>query len=194
MAKIGMKYPRYAKITVTEGDNGAESETYGTVKTAGRAISANITTNISDEKFYADDNVAETDPEFIDGSVALSVDEMTAEVISDLTGASLSSGTGGTGDLTFSADDAAPYVRFGFVVPMMVRGVKKWIGIVFLRVKFGPPDDSYQTKGQNIQFQGTTINGDIMKNANGCWKMQSAWKDTEAAAVTWLDANLAPTP
>lgn len=192
MAKIGMKYPRYAKITVTAEDDGTETETYGTVKTAGRAVSANVTTNISSEKFYADDNVAEVDPEFIDGTVALSVDEMATDVIADLTGASLSSGTGGTGDLTFSADDAAPYVRFGFVVPMMVRGVKKWVGIVFLRVKFGPPDDSYQTKGQNISFQGTTINGDIMKNADGNWKLQSAWKDTEAAAVTWLASSLAP--
>ena len=192
MAKIGMKYPRYAKITVTAEDDGTETETYGTVKTAGRAVSANVTTNISSEKFYADDNVAEVDPEFIDGTMALSVDEMATDVIADLTGASLSSGTGGTGDLTFSADDAAPYVRFGFVVPMMVRGVKKWVGIVFLRVKFGPPDDSYQTKGQNISFQGTTINGDIMKNCDGNWKLQSAWKDTEAAAVTWLDSSLAP--
>ena len=104
MARIGLKYPRYAKVTVTtDQSTGAETETYGTVKTAGRAVSADISINRNDNKFYADDNVAETDPEFIDGTITLGLDELTNEVTADLTGAALDSGEGGTGDLEFGA-------------------------------------------------------------------------------------------
>lgn len=192
MAKIGLKYPKYSKITITEGEGGAETESYGTVKTAGRAMSADVSVNISQDKQYADDNVAEVDPEFIDGTLTLSVDELPMEAIADLCGATLDSGQSGTGDLTFAAEDAAPYVRFGFIVPMMVRGARKWTSIILTRAKFGPPQDSYQTKGQSVAFQGSTITANIMKNADGKWKIQSAWKDTETAASTWLSSNLAP--
>lgn len=193
MARIGLKYPRYAKVTVTtDQSTGVETETYGTVKTAGRAVSADISINRNDNKFYADDNVAETDPEFIDGTITLGLDELTNEVTADLTGAALDSGEGGTGDLEFGAEDNPDYVRLGFIVPLMHRGSRKWVGIVFTRVKFGPPEDSYQTKGESVQFTGATIAGDIMRNADGKWRIQSAWKDTEAAALTWLSGKVAP--
>lgn len=192
MAKIGLKYPKYSKITIGEDASGNETESYGTVAKIGRAVSADVNINYSDEKFYADDGVAESDPEFIDGTVTLNVDEMQSSVIADLCGATLSSGQSGTGDITFADSDEAAYVRFGFIVPMIYHGDKKWVGIIYCRVKFSAPQDSFQTKGQNITFQGTQISGAVMKNNNGKWKIQSAWKETEAAAVTWLDTNLAP--
>lgn len=187
MAKIGLKYPKYSVVTVTENASGVESETYGTVKTAGRAISADISVNSSDVKFYADDGVAESDREFIDGTITMSVDELTAATVSELSGAALDATTG---DLTFGEDDTAPYVRFGFIVPKMVRGVRKWMGIVFMRVKFSPPEDSYQTKGDTVTFAGANFTGDIMKNSARHWKRMSADKTSEADAVTWLDAAL----
>ena len=193
MARIGLKYPKYAVVTVTVDEStGAETETYGTVKTAGRAVSADISINVSDNKFYADDNVAETDPEFIDGTLTMGLDELENAVAAELCGAALDSGSSGSGDITFGAEDAAPYVRFGFIVPIMHRGARKWIGIVLCRVKFGPPQDSFQTKGENVEFAGASITGDIMKNADGKWRIQSAWKDTETAALTWLTGKVAP--
>lgn len=190
MAKIGLKYPKYAKVTVTESQ-GVESETFGTVTACGKAISANVSVNASDTKFYADDGVAEVDPEFIDGTISLSVDDMTPTVIADLSGATNDNGTGGTNDVIFGEEDAAPYVRFGFIVPKMVGGAKKWMGIIYLRVKFGTPEDSFQTKGQQVEFAGTTISGTIMKNCQGKWKRMSEDKTTEDAALTWLTSSLA---
>lgn len=193
MARIGLKYPRYAVVTVSVDETtGAETETYGTVKTAGRAVSADLSINVSNNKFYADDNVAESDPAFIDGTLTMGLDELENAVAAELCGATLESGTGGSGDITFGEGDAAPYVRWGFVVPIIHRGARKWLGIVLLRVKFGPPQDSFQTKGQNVEFAGASITGDIMKNADGKWRRQSAWKDTEAAALTWLNGTVAP--
>ena len=187
MAKIGLKYPKYAVATVTTNASGVETETFGTVKTAGRAISADISVNAADAKFYADDGVAETDREFIDGTITMSVDELAAETVSELCGTELETPSG---DLVSGENDTAPYVRFGFIVPKMVRGVRKWMGLVFMRVKFAEPEDSYETKGESVTFAGTNITGDIMKNPAGHWKRRSADKTTEADAVSWLEAAL----
>lgn len=193
MAKIGLKYPKYSKVTISEDASGNETEAYGTVKKIGRAVSASFSINFSDEKYYADDGVAESDPEFIDGTVDLEVDDIEPAVIADLCGATLGTGSGeGAGDLTFAESDAAAYCRFGFIVPMIRRGTKAWVAFVYCRVKFSSPQDNFQTKGESISFQGTQISGDVMKNHEGKWKIQSAMKDTEAAAVSWLDAHLAP--
>lgn len=190
--KIGLKYFKYAKVTVTEDSSGNETESYGTVKRAAKAMSLSVSVNRSNVKGYADDAAAESDLSFIDGSMTLEGDDLSNETIADLCGPAIDSGQSGTGDLTFSEADAPSYVRFGTVVPMVKNGERAWIGLIFTRVKFAPPEDNYQTKGQNVEFRGWTLTGDILKNASGVWKIQSARKTTEAAAVTWLDATLAP--
>lgn len=190
--KIGLKYFKYSKVTVTEDASGNETETYGTVKKAAKAMSLSVTVNRSNAKGYADDAAAESDLSFIDGSMTLEGDDLQNEVIADLCGATLDSGQSGTGDLTFKDDDTPSYIRFGTVVPMVKNGERAWFGLIFTRVKFAPPEDNYQTKGQSVEFRGWSMTGDILKNASGIWKIQSARKTTEAAAVTWLDATLAP--
>ena len=190
--KIGLKYFKYSKVTVTEDGNGNETESYGTVKTAAKAMSLSVSVNRADAKGYADDGAAETDLSFIDGSITLEGDDLSNETIADLCGCTIASGTGGSGDLTFADTDAPSYVRFGTVVPMVKNSVRVWIGLIFTRVKFGAPEDNYQTKGQRVEFRGWSLSGDIMKNAAGIWKLQSARKTSEADAVTWLNANLAP--
>ncbi len=191
--KIGLKYFKYSKVTVTEDASGNETETYGTVKKAAKAMTLSVSVNRSNVRGYADDAAAESDLSFIDGSLTLEGDDLSNEVIADLCGATLSSGTGGTGDLTFAENDAPGYVRFGTVVPMVKAGTRAWIGLIFTRVKFAAPEDNYQTKGQSVEFRGWSMTGDILKNASGIWKIQSARKTSEADAVSWLDTNLAPT-
>lgn len=191
--KIGLKYFKYSKVTVTEDGNGNETESYGTVKTAAKAMTLNVSINRSNAKGYADDAAAESDLSFIDGSMTLEGDDLSNETIADLCGATLDGGQSGTGDLTFKEDDSPSYVRWGTIVPMVKNGARAWIGLIFARVKFASPEDTYQTKGQNVEFRGWSLQGDILKNASGVWKIQSARKTSESAAVTWLDANLAPT-
>jgi phi13 family phage major tail protein len=188
--KIGLKFFKYSKITVATDASGNETETYGTVKTASKAMTASVSVNRANTKGYADDNVAESDPAFLDGTLTIEGDDLQNDVIADLCGATL--GTGQDQDLSFKDDNNPPYIRFGFIVPMVKSGERVWIGLIFTRVKFGSPEDNYATKGQSIEFRGWSLTGDISKNAAGIWKIQSARKTTESAAVTWLDANLAP--
>ena len=51
MPKIGMKNLRYAKVTVTEDESGAETETFGTVKKLGRVVSDDVSINLDKFQF-----------------------------------------------------------------------------------------------------------------------------------------------
>ena len=89
MAKVGMRRARYCKITVTEDDTGKDVETYGEVKTFSKAIRANTSVNAAQADLYADDGLAETASEFIDGSLTFEGDDIEDSVEADVTGATV---------------------------------------------------------------------------------------------------------
>ena len=188
MARIGMRYPRYAVVTVTTDGSGNETETYGTVKTMGKAISASSSITFTSNDLYADDGKAESVREFSSGTVTINTDDIENENLAELTGATLTS----SGDIDAGADDTPPYVRLGYVRKRMKNGVSQYGGIIYKRVKFTPPNEEDNTKGESITFGTPTMTGDLSRAADGKWRITSAWKDTEAAALTWLDTNLRP--
>lgn len=188
MARIGMRYPKYATVTVTMNANGTESETYGTVKVMGKAISASSTINFTSSDLYADDGKAESVREFTGGTLNINTDDVEAAILAELCGATADN----NGNVDYGADDTAPYVRFGYVRKRIKAGVAQYGGIIYTRVKFAPPNEEDNTKGESITFGTPTLAGDVMKDASGKWKKTSAWLETEAAAVTWLDSNLRP--
>lgn len=188
MARIGMRYPKFCPVTVTEAQDGTESETYGTLTVVGKAISASSTVNFTSSDLYADDGKAESVREFTGGTLNLSVDEVENTVQAALTGTTVAE----DGSLTNGADDTAPYVRFGYIRKRVKRGAPAYGGVVFLRVKFAPINDEDNTKGESITFGTPTLTGDLFKNHEGKWRKYSQWFDTEAAAITWLDANVKP--
>ena len=189
MAKIGLKKPKYAKVTVTIESDGTETESYGTLTVLAKAVTANISVNTPDAKLYADDAVAESVTEFTSGTLSISTDDIENTVQADIYGATLSAG----GDLTFKTNDTAPYLRLGFIVRRIKNGASQYAGYVYTRVKFNPVSDDFETKGETVAFKTSAMTAQIMRAADGSWKLQSAWKDTEADALTWLDANVKPT-
>ena len=165
MAKVGMRRARYCKIAVTEDDTGKDVESYGEVKTFSKAIRANTSVNASQADLYADDGLAETASEFIDGSLTFEGDDIEDSVEADVTGATVNE----SGDVENSGDDMAP------------------------KLKFDPIPDDYETKGQSIVFKTLTVTAKFLMNAAGKWRIKSAWMDTEGEADTWLDENIKPT-
>lgn len=188
MAKIGLREPKYSVITVSES-GGTETESYGTVKTFAKAVSLSTSINVNKTKFYADDGVAESDPEFVSGSMTLVTDDIEDSVIADINGVTVDVSTS---DVTYKDTDAAKYVRLGAIVRRVKSGQTQYKGIVFCRVKFDIPADDYETKGENIVYKATTLTAEIFKNPSGDWKKASPWGTLEAAR-TWITANVAPT-
>lgn len=174
MAKIGLKYPVY-KGAVNEG-------------VIGKAITADISIEMSDAKLYADDALAESDRSFKSGTISLEVDELSDVILGEFLGHAIA-----TDEMTAKSTDVAPYVGIGFYGVKMVAGVKKYRAIWFPKVQFSEPTDSNKTKGESLEFGTQTIEGTIMKDASDIWKNEKTLA-TEAEAVTYLKGKAGITP
>ena len=185
MAMIGLRYPICAQITE---DGGTTTYSGGTV--IGRAIKADMSIEVTDDKLYADDAVAETAKEFKSGKVTLNADDIPDEIKAVIFGHKQED-AGITGEtevkmlISGGNDDGSP-VGLGFYGVKQLNGSRKYRAIWLTKVKFGVNSESLETKGESISFQTPTIEGDIMTDAAGNWKKEVTLS-TASAAIAWLN-------
>lgn len=185
MAKVGLKYPVYAKL----GANGA----YAGGKVIAKAIKASVTAESNDVKLYADDGVAESDKSFKGGKISLNVDDLTSEIYADLLGHTYDEEKK---TVVNNGNDIAPFVGVGFYGQVVRNNIPKYLAKFLKKAQFAEPADETETKGDTVNFQTPTIEGDIFKLDNGDWKEQAEF-DTEQEARTWLEEKVGiaqPTP
>ena len=184
MAMIGLKYPVVGKYAES---GGTVSHTAGMV--LAKAIQASISINQYSVTLYADDGLAESEKGFQDGTVDLNVDDLSQEAAKFIFGATETAGEvqgdETTKALLFKGDDDVPDVGLGFYAPRKKGGVRSYRAIFFPRVKFGYPNETLDTKGEQVTFGTPTIQGTIQLDATGEWKREITVAD-EAKAVTWL--------
>lgn len=188
MAKIGLLYPKYCPITISQDESGKDKETYGEIKLFAKAIRASTSLNISQAELYADDELAETANEFINGQLTFESDDIEDDVEADVTGSTVDV----EGDVIHSTSDVAPYLRFGFIVRRYKSRKSQYRGVIFLKTVFDALPDDYETKGETIVFKTTTMTAKFLGNADGQWKRKSKWFDTLAEAETWMTTKLKP--
>ena len=180
MAKIGLRYPIYAKY---KEDTGGKV-TYSDAATIGKAIKADINITVSDVKQYGDDEIAEESHEFSGGTIALETTDLSAANYATLLGHS--QGDGDDEDEIICKDtDKSIYVGFGFYARKQVNGVDAWRAIWFPKVIFSEPNDSLDTKGETIAFGSDTIEGSIHKDPDDVWKCERTFA-TRAEALAWI--------
>lgn len=187
MAKIGLLFPKYCPITITQDGDGRDVEAYGTVKTFAKAIRASTSLNISQTDLYADDGLAETANEFINGQLTFEADDIEDTVEAEVTGATVDNG-----DIVHKTSDVAPYLRFGFIVRRYKNRVSQYRGIIFTKTIFDAIPDDYETKGETIVFKTSTMTAKFLGNVDGEWKRKSEWFDKLDEADAWLGAKLKP--
>lgn len=185
MAKVGVRYPRYCTYTVTQNEDGTETETYGTGKVAGKAIQIDPSITADAVNQYADDAICESSAPFTGGTLKVEQSDLTIAAQAELCGHTITE----DGVLVANADDEAPYVKFGFVYPSMVGGVSKYGVLCYDRVKFAPPSETFKTRGKTLEFQSSTINGTLMENKDGDWKHEKVC-DTLTQAMSYLNTWL----
>lgn len=178
MAKIGLKNFLFGILTES-GD--PATATYGTAQKPAKAISCNVSINSSDAKLYADDALAESDTSFVDGSVTLGIDDEDIEMMGTLLGHTVTQG-----EMVRKSSDAAPYVGLGRIVTKMVGGAYKYKVEFLSKVKFKEPSQEDNTKGENLEFGTTEIEGTIACLADGTWSKAQTF-DTLSAAQTYLN-------
>ena len=179
MATIGLDKLYYAKITEDESGN----ETYATPTSLAKAMTADLSVELSEATLYADDGAAEIVKEFKSGTLSLGIDELGAAVASDLTGAVIDA----NGVIVSTSEDGGAPVAIGFRAKK-ANGKYKYYWLY--RVKFGIPATNLATKGDSITFSTPTIEGTIFRrnkpDASGKhpWKAEVTEGDTSVTATT----------
>ena len=179
--------------------------TGGTVSYSGgmplaRGVSVSIGVEASsDNDFYADNVLAETDNQgFSSGTVTLTVDglkDAARKLIMGLT--ATKSVTVDSATVTFDQYDdtqSIPYVGFGFVARYMEDGVESYVPYILNKVKFNSEGLDATTQGENIEWQTAALEGKITRDDSSAhaWRLIGAAQTTEAAAVAAYQAVLTP--
>jgi len=173
-------------------DEQAGTFTYGTGKVVAKAIRVEMNLNIADAPLYADDDIAERVREFVDGDINFTPDDIDDETKAEWLGSEIVEETVGTDTvdvLVSNTEDLPGYHGFGFIIPKVKNNVRKYRAVLFTKVQFAEPNETAETKGQNINWQTPAITGKIMRRIDGSWKEETT-VDSLATAKAWLANKL----
>ena len=173
MAKIGVRKAFYAKYTA--------DGTYTGGAQFGKISSFNFTPTISSVKDYGDDAVSEVSNEMSGGTLSIEANQLTLQERAFLLGHTYTEQDG----LLVNANDTAPYVGFGAMSVEQVSGVKSYVAKWYKKLMFKEPNDENSTKQENVSFQHTTIESDVVPQENYDISITKSFA-TEAEAVTFL--------
>lgn len=183
MAFVGLEYPVCAPI---DQENESAEPTYKPGLVVGRAMSADVSYDRSDEEMYADNVLAESDNSILGGTVTLGVDRLLPEakvMILDMVKAQ-------DGTIT-EYGDASPYVGFGYIRNLRYKGKPIITAYWIYKVQFGPSNESASTKQRNTQFSGESVEGNMMPIVVDATEKPAVRKhkefETVAAAKAWLN-------
>lgn len=184
-ANVGMRYPVYAPVSAyTPGS----AITYGAGAVVAEAISASVSWNRADGRFYGDD--VELDSE--NGVLGYTI-SFEPSGLSDAIRAALMGETLATSDYEIN-DNASPDVGFGYIRVMRTSGTNgvttKYEGWWYRKLKFGISSEETRTKEQSIEWRVPTLEGiGAGVNVDDSGKLKFAIHrsfDTFSAAQTWL--------
>ncbi|KZR60387.1 major tail protein [Pseudobacillus badius] len=174
---VGLQDLYYAKLT-KDDETGVM---YDTPKRLAKAIEASINPNSSKATLYADNGPAETATSLGEIEVSLGIDQIGTAEQADLLGNEVDA----NGALIKTTEDEAPYVAIGF------RGTNHdgsdklvWL----YKGKFQENEQSYATKGENVEFQTPTISATfIRRDFDKAWQYQLNSGDEGANATVAKD-------
>ena len=193
--RIGCDNLVYA--TMTTEDTASAPPVYGEVKQAIGVMSLNINPNGAQETLFADDGPMETASTLGRIEVEIQKNELTTENKADLLGHQIDA----KGALVYGDSDIPPWVAIGF---RTLKSNGNYRHVWLYKGKFTEPEDSNETKGDSINFQSDTINGQFTRlnyaytiNSKKVrpWKYELDQDHTSADATTigkWFEAPVMP--
>lgn len=188
MARIGLIKPRIAKYAESSG-----TVTYSNGQILAKAIEHELTLENSDPVIlYADDGAAESVGGFSSGTLTITIDELpieTAGLILGMTVTTIESPAGAS--VSFDDDMNPPYLGYGVIVPKIRNNARTWMAVLLTKVKFSIPGDTYNTKGETVEFGTPELTATVMRDdtAKHAWRKWAEF-GTETAADTWLNTQL----
>lgn len=158
MATIGLRDLYVAKVT----KDSSEGTTYDTPMRLAKAITAELSIEVLKQVLYADDAGAETITAFKSGTLKLSTSDIEQEMLAMLLGSRHKEG-----QVVHNANDLSIDVAVGF---RALKSDGRFRYVWLYKVNFAIPNESYQTKGEAIEFKVPELEGTILTRANGDWK------------------------
>ena len=197
MAGIGLYGVYYAKANITDG---VLTGYTGGIQTMGKAIRASFEPAAANESpLYANNGIAEKDAGAGGGgTLTLTLDRLTQDAYADLYGLTVKAATvltsvGGTG-FDYDGDEIGNDVGVAFVKWNQEDNSRAhYQAVIFSRVLFNAPSDSYQTLGESVEWQTPEISGIVSGGAvTGAkpWRCDMEFP-TQEAAIAYINAFFA---
>lgn len=177
MARIGLRNFRYSELD--------ENEEVVAPKSLGKAIDCKVSLELNSAELYADDGLAESDYTFNKGTVTITVDDDDDNTLAPLLGHKISE----DGEVVRLDTDVAPFIAFGRILTKVVNGALKYKVEFLSKVKFKDAMPDEKTKGESIEYTTTSIEGSVMKKANGEWSRTKTFSTYDEASK-YLDSLL----
>lgn len=176
-----MSYIGLAKPTVANLDESGSAPKYTDGFTCGKAIGLEISPQYAEGSLYADNGKAEYVKEFKYADVSLNTDTMPIQAHTVMFGHEVNDTT-----VKNKTTDSPNYIGLGVYVTEKVNNVKKYVAMWLYKVKFAEGQESFKTKGDNIEYQTPTIAGQAIGIEGDLWKETRIF-DTEKKAQEWID-------
>lgn len=195
MPKVGMRHVVAAPIDTTK-ETANQPLTYKTGLVVTRAVAAEVTYERSENKYYADDVLAESDNSAASGTISITGSEFLPAARVAVFGVKAVEEGGNT--IYRTTSEPSPYIGLGYVTVQIYKGVYRYVANWIHKMQFALSGESARTKGETIEWQDETATGDIMgvsiDETGVPVFMDQIEFDTAAKAEAWLDAKAGITP
>ncbi|MGM9669720.1 MAG: hypothetical protein ACI3VZ_08210 [Faecousia sp.] len=189
MAKYGARYSRWAPWAKDFADTNTEAlPKYDTPVGVGELNKINETLNFKEGSLPGDDQIVLYEKLFKDGSMDVESVYLQVKDAATMLGASCDEENG----LSHGDDDKPPYGGYGFITHHVSKTKTYFQAIFYPKVKATPTAETYETRGDTINF--TTDKMPFHIESPACRKYKVV-KDfaSEAAAKAYIDAIFAGT-
>lgn len=188
MPKVGMRHVVAAVI-----DESVQVSNQPLVYKGGmiatRAVAADISYERSENKYYADDALAESDNAATSGTISITGSEFLPEARAALFG--VRKVTEGGRTIYRTTSEPSPYIGLGYVTTMIYKGVYKFYANWIHKMQFNLSGETARTKGETIEWQDETATGIIMgvavDESGALAFIDQIEFDNAADAEAWLD-------
>lgn len=185
-------------IKVAKYVNTGGTISYTNAQTMGDAMGVNLELRFAEGRLYAESALAEYMRKAVGGTISIGVKYIPEAVQMILFGSkektrsiSVDSSSVSVKSLVTGGKSDGSYVGVAFYAPDRIDGAEKYTCVKIARAMFGMPSMSYQTAGENIQFNTPTTSGEFMADHSDAQDMlEIAICDTEAAAQAWCEGVL----
>ena len=159
----------------------------------GGLIAVNLTKTRNTNKLYYDNRLGESDKGLTGMNIEMNVDDLLESVLENM-GLMSSTSTGSPSVTTYyEGTGDTKQLGVGYMRTREKDGTVSYQGVWFYKVKFALDSENTNTKGENVEYQTPTVNGeafplDVDSSGEDMFREVQVFT-TESACKAWLDAK-----